>query len=429
MRAIEQLGYRVTVGDVAASAGMELNAAQQGLLALATDAGGHLQVSTRGDIAYLFPTNFRTILRNKYWQLGAKETFQKAWRVLFYLIRISFGIILILSILMMAVAIAAIAIGLSSSRDGDRDSGSDFGGGAFFFPSDIFLIFSPRYGSAPYNRPTSRQSGVSIANEGVKMNFLEGIFSFLFGDGNPNSNLEGRRWQAIGSVIQNNGGAIAAPQLAPYFDNEIGADPENEDYILPVLSRFNGYPQVSPLGDIIYSFPELQVRARKRNSIPVDAYLQEQPYHFSEAGSGQKILAAGLGGLNIVLAMVLGSLLSDPMITAQLGGFLAFVHSIYGLLLGYAIAFLSVPTIRYFAIQSRNRQIARRNNQRKERAEALRQDNSILQRKIDFAQQFAAEKTIDATDVTYSTEQDLLEQDAERSDAIDREWRHRLESS
>ncbi|NET17284.1 MAG: hypothetical protein F6K08_32955, partial [Okeania sp. SIO1H6] len=66
MTAVENLEYRVTVGDVAAKAGLDVKVAEQGLLALATDAGGHLQVSETGEIAYLFPKNFRGILRNKF---------------------------------------------------------------------------------------------------------------------------------------------------------------------------------------------------------------------------------------------------------------------------------------------------------------------------------------------------------------------------
>ncbi|MGH2416266.1 MAG: hypothetical protein ACRDEA_21760, partial [Microcystaceae cyanobacterium] len=63
VKSVESLGYRVTVGDVATQAGLEVNLAQQGLLALASDAGGHLQVADTGEIIYLFPKNFRTVLR------------------------------------------------------------------------------------------------------------------------------------------------------------------------------------------------------------------------------------------------------------------------------------------------------------------------------------------------------------------------------
>jgi len=55
IKLLEQLGYRVTVGDVTTQAGLNVNLAQQGLLTLATDAGGHLQVAESGEIVYLFP--------------------------------------------------------------------------------------------------------------------------------------------------------------------------------------------------------------------------------------------------------------------------------------------------------------------------------------------------------------------------------------
>ncbi len=73
IQAVERLGYRVTVGDVAAQAGLDVNLAQQGLLALASEAGGHLQVAESGDIVYLFPENFRTILRSKFLSLRLRE--------------------------------------------------------------------------------------------------------------------------------------------------------------------------------------------------------------------------------------------------------------------------------------------------------------------------------------------------------------------
>jgi len=443
LKSIEKLDYRVTVGDVAAQAGLELNFAQQGLLALASEAGGHLQVAESGDMVFLFPPNFRSILRNKYWKLRFKEFLNKIWLVLFYLIRISFGIILGLSILVMLIAIAVIAIAISSQRNDNDSGGGDWGGGSgssgngggfSVFPSDFFWFFYPSYGyDSPRNR--SDKSSKRRGDRSGQLNFLEAIFSFLFGDGNPNFDLEERRWQQIAAVIQNQGGAIAASQLLPYLDNSTplsvaNEDHENfnEDYILPVLSRFNGYPQVSEAGDIVYAFPELQVTAKQRKPQAVAAYLKEKRVLFSEATSGQVLAATGLGGFNLILALVLGSLIRDPSLVAQLGSFIVFVHSIYGLLLGYALAFLGIPLIRYFVIQSRNRRIEARNSQRQAQAQLLIEADATLQRKIAFARQFADEKVITKADLAYTTEQDMLEQEAERSDKIDEEWRKRLES-
>ncbi len=79
----------------------------------------------------------------------------------------------------------------------------------------------------------------------------------MFGDGNPNARLKEDRWQYIAQLIRANGGVVTAEQLAPYTD----ADPKNEDGVLPVLVRFDGRPEVTDSGNIVYLFPSLQISA------------------------------------------------------------------------------------------------------------------------------------------------------------------------
>ncbi|WP_421656566.1 hypothetical protein [Leptothermofonsia sp. ETS-13] len=426
MQAVERLNYRVTVGDVAAEAGLDVNLAQQGLLALASDAEGNLQVAESGEIVYCFPKNFRAILRSKYLRLRLKEWWDAVWKVLFYLIRISFGIILIVSIFLIITAITIILIALNSANQ-NSDSSRDSDGGMVFIPNfwfspDIFYIFYPDY----YSRRYQRQQP-SHFDEKPSMNFLEAVFSFLFGDGNPNADLEERRWKAIGTVIRNNRGAVVAEQIAPYLDDvSTGYDREYESYMLPVLARFNGQPEVSPKGEIIYHFPELQTSASDRGYQSIAAYLKEFPWRFSRASAGQIILAIALGAVNLVGALALGSLLADGTVAAQIGGLVAFVQSIYWVLLGYGTAFLAVPLIRYFWIQWRNRAIATRNEQRQERAIRLNEADEHLQEKIGFAKQYALETIIHEKDLAYTTERDLIEQELEQTNRIDAEWQRRL---
>jgi hypothetical protein len=275
MRAVEQLDYRVTVGDVSSKAGIDLNTAERGLLALASEAGGNLQVAESGEIAYLFPKNFRGVLRNKYWRLRWQEWWQKIWSVLFYLIRISFGILLLASIVLIAITIIILLVAASASRgEGEDRGGSRSSGGGmifvprFWFGPDFFWIFTP-----DYRRRQSHQRARGRTLDGDRdMSFLEAVFSFLFGDGNPNADLEDRRWQSIAAVIQNNQGAVVAEQIAPYLDDlGRGFDREYEHYMLPVLTRFNGRPQVSPDGQLVYHFPDLQVTATERRTTSVPA--------------------------------------------------------------------------------------------------------------------------------------------------------------
>ncbi|NEP07423.1 MAG: hypothetical protein F6K25_05505 [Okeania sp. SIO2G4] len=434
--AVENLDYRVTVGDVVAKAGLDVKVAEQGLLALATDAGGHLQVSETGEIAYLFPKNFRGILRNKFWRLRWREWWEKVWRVLFYLIRISFGILLILSLVIILAAITIIVISLNSSgeRNDSGSRGKNFGGGMMFLPRfwfnyNWFLWFNWGYYDRPYRYQRQRQK---YHSQGQKngMNFFEAVFSFLFGDGNPNYNLDERRWQAIATVIKNNQGAVVAEQIAPYLDDlGKGYALEYEEYILPVLIRFNGRPEVSSEGQIVYHFPELQATAKGWNSQPISAFLKEKFWRFSEATSGQIMLATGLGAVNFVGALVLGSLLEDGTVAAQLGGFISFVEVIYPLLLVYGVGFLVLPLIRYFWVQWRNGKVEARNQQRQKRVITLNHSDRQLKQKIEYAKKFASETIIGCESLAYTTEKSILEQEAEQADKIDAEWQKRLNQS
>ncbi|MBW4557531.1 MAG: hypothetical protein KME59_16635 [Trichormus sp. ATA11-4-KO1] len=426
MQAIEKLGYRVTVGDVATQAGLNVAEAGQGLLALASDTGGHLQVAETGDIVYQFPRNFKENLRKKYFQLQLQEWWKKVWGVLFYLIRISFAIFLIVSIALITITIIVIITAANSDRDGNNRGSNSRGGGFFFFPfPDLFWYFSPNYRTRYQEQRYERRQDRSQESN---LNFFEAVFSFLFGDGNPNANLEERRWQEIAAVIRNNRGAVVAEQIAPYLDN-LGESytQEYEDYMLPVLLRFNGQPQVSPEGHIVYYFPELQVKASNKHRQSIATYLEEFPWHFSAAGSGQIMLAAGLGILNFVAALILGGLLADGTVAAELGGLVAFVQGIYWLLLGYGTGFLAIPLLRYFWIQWRNKKIAARNRDRLSRSRLLANPDDTIQRKIDYARQFANETIIGKDDLVYSTETDLLDQEVERSAQIDAEWQRRLQ--
>ena len=438
MQAVEKLDYRVTVGDIASQAGLNVAEASQGLLALATEAGGHLQVADDGNVVYLFPKNFRQILRNKNLRLQLQEWWQKIWGVLFYLIRISFGIFLIVSIALIYITIIVVISAANSDRDDDNGGGLSFGTGFFYFP-DLFWFFGTDYNRNQYERKNQRRRGKS------DLNFFESVFSFLFGDGNPNANLEERRWREIGSVIRDRKGAVVAEQISPYLD-DIGEtyQQDYEDYMLPVLSRFNGQPQVSPEGEIVYYFPELQVTATKKKNSSISSsssgsgsssglssnsnsnYLQEFLWRFSQASSGQIMLSAGLGAANLVGALILGSLLGDGTLAQEIGGLVGFVQGIYWLLLAYGIGFLGVPLIRYFWIQWRNRKIEKRNHQRQARAQLLKNPDNALQEKITFSGQFAQEKAIAQEDLVYTTETDLFDQEVENSAKLDAEWQKRL---
>jgi hypothetical protein len=414
MEAVEKLNYRVTIGDVAAQSGLDLNTAQREVLALASETGGNLQVAESGEIAYKFAPDFRNILISRSFKLQVQEWLKGVWKWLFWAIRASFGILLIVSIVIVVLGIIAATIALQSQNrnDNDRDDRrSDRGGGGFIWLGgwgnpfgNPFIMFDPYY----YEPEQIRQRDPN------EMGFLESVFSFLFGDGNPNADLEERRWREIAAMIRSNNGVVIAEQIAPYLD-ETSRLEGDEYFVIPVLAKFNGFPEVSEAGTIAYKFPELQKVASKRLAATSGNYLQEKLWKFSQAPAGKIALAIGLGVFYLVAALYLGSLLGDPRLAKSLVGFLGFIKASYGFLITYAVLFLSTPLVRYLVLQFLNQGISDRNAKRAARAEQLAAASPNLRQKLAFARKFATkQEVIDQNNLAYTTEQDLLDQESKK---------------
>ena len=406
--AVEKLNYRVTIGDVAAQSGLDLNTAQREVLAIASETGGNIQVAESGEIAYKFAPNFRQVLVSRSFWLQVKENLKGVWKWVFLGIRFSFGILLIVSIAIVVIGIIAATIALNQSRsDDDRDDRrSDRGGGGGF-------IFLGGWGN-PFGNPFIMFDRDYYEPQRLRerdpndMNFFESVFSFLFGDGDPNANLEERRWREIATMIRSNNGVVIAEQIAPYLD-ETSRIENDEYFVIPVLSKFNGFPEVSEAGTLAYKFPELQKVASERKSKSKSTYLQEKLWKFSQAPQGKIALAIGLGIFYLVAALYLGSLLGRLKIAS---GLLGLIKAAYGFLLGYAVLFLSTPLVRYFVLQYLNKGIGDRNQKRATSAEQLQNPSSTLREKLAFASMFAMkQEAIDQNNLAYTTEQDLADQE------------------
>ncbi|CAN6231883.1 unnamed protein product, partial [Urochloa humidicola] len=332
MDAVDHFGGRVTIGDVASRAGLQLAQAERALQALAADTEGFLEVSEDGEVLYVFPKDYRTKLAGKSFRMRVEPLVDKAKEVGAYLIRVSFGTALIASIVLVYTTIIAI---LSSSSDEDsRGRRRRSYGSTIFIPTDMFWYLDADYYR---RRRVEKQDG---------MNFIESVFSFVFGDGDPNNGLEEKRWKMIGQYISSNGGVVTAEELAPFLDvpplSEESKD--DESFILPVLLRFQGHPEVDEQGNILYRFPSLQRTASSKGGGNreyvgtkwsamfggVEKYLEEKPWKFSKANASEKAMVAGLGGLNLFGVIILGNLLKQ--ITVTPGGLISFAAQLYPLL-------------------------------------------------------------------------------------------------
>ncbi|PVH66467.1 hypothetical protein PAHAL_1G254900 [Panicum hallii] len=421
MEAVDHFGGRVTIGDVASRAGLQLAQAERALQALAADTEGFLEVSEDGEVLYVFPKDYRTKLAGKSFRMRVEPLVDKAKEVGAYLVRVSFGTALIASIVLVYTTIIAI---LSSSSDEDsRGRRRRSYGSTIIIPTDMFWYLDADYYR---RRRVEKEDG---------MNFIESVFSFVFGDGDPNDGLEEKRWKMIGQYISSNGGVVTAEELAPFLDVPPPSEESKDDesFILPVLLRFQGHPEVDEQGNILYRFPSLQRTASSKSGGSreyvgtkwsamfggVEKYLEEKLWKFSKASASEKAMVAGLGGLNLFGVIILGNLLKQMTVTP--GGLISFAAQLYPLLQIYAGSFFAIPLFRWLLLRKTNNDIRKRNKAREQRAQELLSPDSSLRRKLLSARDMAQRKVITPEEIVYTTQKDLLEQDYEV-----KEWERRF---
>jgi hypothetical protein len=404
MTAVEQLGYRVTCGDVATQTGIRIEAVRSGLLALANQTGGHLQVTDTGEVIYVLSPDFRRILLRKSVKLQLKVWLDRFSAVGFYLVKISFGVFLVTSISVVYLTILAIALAAIFSND----SGGDCGDGNCVLGIFDWGGSSSNSPNLPTSTATSQLEPIRAKTQRKPLNFLEAVFSVLFGDGNPNIDLEQRRWSYIGNLIHRQRGVAIAEQIAPYLDDlGQGYDREYENYMLPVLTKFNGIPEVSPTGQLVYHFPDLQTTLKDApdRSSRVPQSLRERKWKFTKATPEQTNWSISLFAANIVGIGVLALLLKG-LVSSLIGGVLV-ILALYG------AGLVIIPSCRYFWVKAQDRRVRQRNHFRHQQANLLQQ-NGEIQAKLDYAQQFAKQYRITDRDIIYTTEEDELAQEFKR---------------
>lgn len=476
MECIGTLGLKVTPASVATKASMPIAVATRQLNQIAAETGAHLDVDQTGAIVYRFDYGFestyafnfskkmlhtngkfllnlcRFILRltANIIMLATKFTMVALW----FLFRFSFACLLVLSFVFLIVLLIASIFG---------DSGGDGGGGGVDFGGmDLGNALDPGFGNVDWScnwhwnwwigdsygygyRPYTtfdlipeyytdggRLPESSIA--GPASSFLTDCFSILFGDCDPNQDLFVKQMQRIGSIIQTNGGVIIADQLSPVTGKDCA---HNEDWMLPILAHFDGYPEVTETGTIIYIFPaffwadsfgtlqgslanagkesnQLQKlylnhvarkgTAQKASATVSKGYLGEQTWSFTQAPSSSCWWALTLATFNLAASNYLWNYASHH---AQWHGLMLPI----GAMLIYAIFCFVVPIGRALFLLGVNAKIERRNGDRRILAQNIERPDQRLQEKLEearvvrFSQQH---KELETT--VYSTERDLLEQ-------------------
>lgn len=249
-----------------------------------------------------------------------------------------------------------------------------------------------------------------------RKSFVLDCFSFLFGDGFPNKDYEERKWRALGGLIRHSYGAVIVEQLAPFMAPQ-GRD---EAQALPVLVHFNGRPEVSEGGAIVYTFQEFMDNPSAQDEPPAD-HIEARRWQFSAVPFNSLWKVWMFSAINFAGYYFLWLNRHHEWLEPY--------HLFVEIFFVYSCAFVAIPAIRYFCIAYLNTFVDVENELRQALAAELVEPEPELVARLAERSQFtllqSASDTISGGDdgqtgqgIIYDSSRDLLEQ--EIADTLDK---------
>lgn len=376
----------LTVADITAKTALPLESVKE-LIVLASDEySGRMQVTESGEILYSFPQGFKS--KYKGFGVTLKQVFNSlkkgvktvgTWLFKTWILCMLVGYFLLFMAIALVALLASTAVSVSGSSDSRSSSRRSNGIGGLYAVSYIFdliiriwfysevskSIDRSAYG---YNRRPAKPKGRPLHHA---------VFSFVFGDGDPNADWESRERKAVISFIQANKGLISLPE----FMILTGTTPEMaEQKITRYCVEFGGMPEASEDGTVIYQFESLLLRAdildRSFNGLSSPIKRLQV---FSKNTKKMNTWFVIINGINLVFgsyflffANTLGPIVSNSQIQGSSylyavaymlfsGVFanpLAAINFILGFIpVSFAFLFYLIPGLRYLNMSKTNEQI------------------------------------------------------------------------
>lgn len=391
IHAINDLGKRVTVADVVAKTGMPLAEVSGELNHIASDTDANLEVAQDGEIYYCFGEHYSYT----YFRHGISRVINQisghAFAVASFLFRLSFGLTLLFSLICLfgiALIIQTLLAGVSGSTESVSGMWRDF----FGLVQRLALKDLVHWGKEKL-KPGS-------TNSGARQGFLLDCYSFLFGEGDPNKQLEQEKWKLLAQVIRLNEGVVLPEHLSPYT----GEEPEDEQTLFAILAKFNGMPQVTSTGGIVYVFPDMQKRSEVTSYALLPPLLEQKQWTFSNLKREELKKVITMGAVNFIMALTACIFLVRPTHLNSAGYLFLF-------LLFYATLFLIFPAVRLLYTFEKNRQVRKKNQSIREFESQLGNPTAELSQRLEEAEEMRSTLTVNNdTSIVYSTKSNYLEQ-------------------
>jgi hypothetical protein len=278
VEALKKSRRGLTVADAVAATALPLPLVQELLPQAADEYSARLEVTESGEILYSFPRVFTSRYRG--FKAGFKRFLAALGRGLSAAATWFFKVwimVMLLGyfVLFMLIALAALMVSVAGSSSGS-DNRSRHSGGGFYLASGIFDLIIRIWFYSELTRSLDRAS-YGYYGRGAGPSRPKGrplhhaIFSFVFGEPDPNREAESMEKKALIAWLQQNSGIISLPEYMALTGKPL---PDAEGGILAACSEFGGMPELTGDGTIVYRFEKLLLRSGKTGGDKAPAPLK-----------------------------------------------------------------------------------------------------------------------------------------------------------
>jgi hypothetical protein len=242
-----------SAADISAVTALPLETVRELLPRAADEFHGRLEVTASGEILYSFPRGFTSRYRG--FTALAGRVLEKAGRffkaagVLLFKVWIMVMLVGYFALFML-IALSAMMLSVAASS-GSSNRGRRGSSGGLYLASSIFNMiirlwfYSELLGTARNGRPAPSRR---------KKPLHRAIFSFVFGEGDPNRGLAEKRKKALIAFLRTHRGVISLPEFMALS----GLPPqEAEAELMACCGEFGGSPEATGEGTVVYRFDEL----------------------------------------------------------------------------------------------------------------------------------------------------------------------------
>ncbi len=346
-----------TLADLVAETALPKIQVEEQLPAVADEYGARLKVSESGEILYSFPGRMRSRYRGLGPSLrrGLKKAGSVASKVLSWIFKAWIVVMLVgYFVLFLALTLLFLVGGtaLQANNRNSRSRGGDFNIVGGLLNAFIRIWFYSELFKSPEDRMRR-----AVARGGQRRFLHKAVFSFVFGDGDPNADWPRIERKAFLAFLRANAGLITREEFAALS----GRAPDDAERTLNAYClEFEGSPEVSEDGVIYYEFANVlrgvDVADPRAASSPRAKSLEP----FSSNSKAANRAFAAINGVNLafggfflgataawgpIIGSIIEILMNSRAALAQLGvlkTFYGFVVALAASLSGNPVALVAV---------------------------------------------------------------------------------------